>query len=230
VRMSSELQYSPGAGADGMWSCAAPRGMELRGNVAVASSLLRRYTDCMLMQIRQFLVVGLLAVTAGCATSVIPESLEPQIDQTVTFSQVLEAPDSYRGKVVVWAGEVLKAKALKGGTQLEVLQLPLDDEQEPMTDRMESKGRFLALQKEFLDPATIADGTRVTIVGEVTGAAVEKMDEADYRFPTLEVKHLHRWTPRRVEDRRAPGPWWNVFGGVGIGGGSRSGGGISIGF
>ena len=116
------------------------------------------------------------------------------------------------------------------GTQLEVLQLPLDDEQEPMTDRMESKGRFLALQKEFLDPATIADGTRVTIVGEVTGAAVEKMDEADYRFPTLEVKHLHRWTPRRVEDRRAPGPWWNVFGGVGIGGGSRSGGGISIGF
>lgn len=212
-----------------MCSCAALRGMDLTGDATVASSLLRRYTECMLL-VRQFLVVGFLAVTAGCATSVIPESLEPQIDQTVTFSQVLEAPESYRGKIVVWAGEVLKAKALKGGTQLEVLQLPLDDEQEPMTDRMESKGRFLALQKEFLDPATMADGTRVTIVGEVTGASVEKMDEADYRFPTLEVKHLHRWTPRRVEDRPAPGPWWNVFGGVGIGGGRRSGGGISIGF
>lgn len=213
-----------------MWSCAAPGGKGWTRDAAVASCLLRRYTECMLMQVRRFLVVGFLAVIAGCATSVIPESLEPQIDQTVTFSQVLEAPESYRGKVVVWAGEVLKAKALKGGTQLEVLQLPLDDEQEPMTDRMESKGRFLALQKEFLDPATMADGTRVTIVGEVTGSSVEKMDEADYRFPTLEVKYLHRWTPRGVEDRPAPGPWWNVFGGVGIGGGRRSGGGISIGF
>lgn len=184
----------------------------------------------MLLSTRLYLIVGLLAATAGCATSVIPESLEPQVDKAVTFSQVLEAPDSYRGKVVVWAGEVLKAKAMKGGTQLEVLQLPLDDEQGPVTDRMESKGRFLALQHEFLDPATMTDGTRVTIVGEITGASVEKIDEADYRFPTLDVKHLHRWDFRRVDDRRAPGPWWNVFGGVGFGGGSRSGGGISIGF
>ncbi len=200
-----------------------------RGDSDVASSRVGRYTDRMLMQLRQSLVIGLLAVTAGCATSVIPESLEPQVDKAVTFSQVLESPDSYRGKVVVWAGEVLIARALKGGTQLEVLQLPLDDEQGPVIDRMESKGRFLALQKESLDPATMTDGTRVTIVGEVTGASVEKMDEADYRFPTLEIKHLHRWTSRRVDDRRVIGPWWNVFGGVGIGGGGRSGGGVSIG-
>lgn len=176
-------------------------------------------------------MIGLAAGVSGCATSVIPESLEPQVDKTVTFNQIVESPDTYRGKVIAVGGEILKAKALKGGTQLEVLQLPLDDDQEPVTDRMESKGRFLALQKEFLDPATIAEGTRVTIVGEITGSSIEKMDEADYRFPTLDVKHLHRWDARRVDDRRSPGPWWNVFGGVGFGGGgSRSGGGISIGF
>ncbi len=188
------------------------------------------YTVTM-MRILQFLMIGMAVVAAGCATPVIPESLESQVDKTVTFNQIVESPDSYRGKVIVVGGEVLKAKALKGGTQLEVLQLPLDDDQEPVIDRMESKGRFLALQKEFLDPATITEGTRVTIVGEITGASVEKMDEADYRFPTLDVKHLHRWDARRADDRRGPGPWWNVFGGVGFGGGgSRSGGGISIGF
>lgn len=188
------------------------------------------YTEQMMKRL-QCLMIGIAFVIAGCATSVIPESLEPQVDKTVTFSQIVESPDTYRGKVIAVGGEILKAKALKGGTQLEVLQLPLDDDQEPVTDRMESKGRFLALQKEFLDPATIAEGTRVTIVGEITGASVEKMDEADYRFPTLDVKHLHRWDARRVDDRRSPGPWWNVFGGVGFGGGgSHSGGGISIGF
>ena len=175
--------------------------------------------------------MAMLVFLTGCASSsIIPEPLEQQIDKTVTFDQVRESPDSYRGRVVVLGGEVLKAKALEGGTQLEVLQLPLDDEKGPVTDRMESKGRFLAWQKEFLDPATIADGTRVTIVGEITGTSLGKMDEADYRYPTLEVKHLHRWEPRRADEPRTAGPWYGIFGGVGIGsGGGRSGGGISIG-
>lgn len=197
---------------------------------AIVSDVGLGYTDTM-MHILQALLVGMAVMVAGCATSVIPETLEPQIDNAVTFNQIVESPDSYRGKVVVLGGEILKAKALKGGTQLEVLQLPLDSDQEPVTDRMESRGRFLAVQKEFLDPATIAEGTRVTVVGEVTGSTVDKMDEADYRFPTLDVKYLHRWDAKRAEERSAPGPWWNVFGGVGFGGGgSRSGGGISIGF
>jgi outer membrane lipoprotein len=188
------------------------------------------YTDLM-MRILQAVMIGMATLVAGCATPVVPESLAPQIDKAVTFNQIVESPDSYRGKVVVLGGEILKAKALRGGTQLEILQLPLDSDQEPVTDRMESKGRFLALQKEFLDPATIAEGTRVTVVGEVTGSTVDKMDEADYRFPTLDVKHLHRWDAKRAEEHSAPGPWWNVFGGIGFGGGgTRSGGGISIGF
>lgn len=214
------MQYKPGPGPEEMWF----------STCAIVSDVGLGYTDTM-MHILQALLVGMAVMVAGCATSVIPETLEPQIDNAVTFNQIVESPDSYRGKVVVLGGEILKAKALKGGTQLEVLQLPLDSDQEPVTDRMESRGRFLAVQKEFLDPATIAEGTRVTVVGEVTGSTVDKMDEADYRFPTLDVKHLHRWDAKRAEERSAPGPWWNVFGGVGFGGGgSRSGGGISIGF
>ena len=171
----------------------------------------------------------LLSGLAGCASPIIPEPLEQQIDKSVTFNQVLESPDSYRGRIVLWAGEVLKARALQNGTELEVLQLPVTDYQAPARQRTESKGRFLALNKDFLDPATFTDGTRVTIVGEVTGATVAKLDDTDYRYPTVEVKHLHRWEGRRGDDVRGSGPWWGVFGGVGVGGGARSGGGISIG-
>jgi outer membrane lipoprotein len=179
-----------------------------------------------------YLAIGFLVATAGCAsTRVIPASLEAQVDNAVTFGHIVASPDPYRGKIVLLGGEVLRAKVMQGGTQLEILQLPLDDDQEPERDRLQSKGRFLALHKEFLDPATIVEGTRVTLVGEVTGASVEKMDEADYRFPMLDVKHLHRWDRKRDDQPRASGPWWGVFGGVGFGGGgSRSGGGISIGF
>ena len=69
-------------------------------------------------------------------------------------------------------GEVLSAKRLAEGTRLEVLQLPLDDAQQPALTRTDSQGRFLAIEKEFLDPAMFPQNTRVTIVGEVTGTTL----------------------------------------------------------
>ncbi|MGH7231131.1 MAG: Slp family lipoprotein [Nitrospiraceae bacterium] len=165
-------------------------------------------------------------LTLGCAATeqVIPESLEAQVDKSVTFEQLKESPDSYRGKLVVLGGEVLKAKRLKDGTQLEVLQLPLENGQ-PASPRNESQGRFLAIQKEFLDPATVTDETRVTIVGEVMGATTQHLDEMEYRYPTIEVKHLKVWEPLPVYEPPAR-PRWGIYGG----GGSRGGyGGVGVG-
>ena len=172
-----------------------------------------------------------LFVWSGCASSdVFPESLEPQIDKNLTFEQVLESPDSYRGRVFVVGGEVLKAKRLKEGTQLEVLQLPLDDDQRPVGQRTGSRGRLLANEREFLDPATLPDGTPVTMVAEVTGVTTDRLDEAEYRYPTVDVKHLYIWKDDPQSYPRSRGPSFGVFGGVGFGGGGRrSGGGISIG-
>lgn len=177
-----------------------------------------------------FSLALVLWIVAGCASSpdVVPESLESQIDKAVTFDQVIANPDAYRGKVVVIGGEVLKAKGLKDGTQLEVLQLPLDSFQRPTPQRTESRGRFLALNKDFLDPATFTDGVPVTIVAEVTGSAVQHLDEVDYRYPTLEIRHLHVWDDARDQNFPNSGPRFGVFGGVGMGGG-RTGGGIGIG-
>lgn len=179
----------------------------------------------------QWLGMALLALT-GCASGPeIPESLEPQIDKTVTFNQVLQSPESYRGKLVVIGGEVLAAKGVKEGTQLEVLQLPLSDAQRPAAQRTASQGRFLALHRDSVDPATFTDGTPVTIVGEVTGAQTGRLDETDYRYPTLDVKYLYVWDKRRDQEPWTSGPRWGVFGGVGMGGsGTIGGGGVGIGF
>ena len=180
-----------------------------------------------------FVGLALAGFLTGCATSerIIPEPLEAQVDKSVTFQQLRESPDSYTGRLVVLGGQVLKAKRLRDGTQLEILQLPLD-EWRPRPERQESQGRFLAIQREFLDPATVTDDTPVTIVGEVTGVTTQHLDETEYRYPTLEVKHLKVWDGRTSPYYgRRPGPWWGISGGVGFGGGgSRSGVGIGVGF
>ena len=49
----------------------------------------------------------------GCASSdVVPDSLEPQIDKSLTFDQIIASPDSYCGRTVVVGGEVLKGRRL----------------------------------------------------------------------------------------------------------------------
>lgn len=138
--------------------------------------------------------LALLAILVGCATStVVPASLEAQLDKTLTFSQIRDSPDSYRGHLLVLGGEVLSAKRLKEGTRIEVLEIPLDRSLQPETDRTLSRGRFFAIQKDFLDPATLPPGTRVTVVGEASGSVTDKLDETEYTYPVVLIRSLKVW-------------------------------------
>ena len=102
-----------------------------------------------------------MALLPACAApSFIPDSIQAQVDRSLTFHQLKDSAESYRGRLIVLGGEVLAAKRLKDGTRIEILQLPLDGSQQPVPDRMASEGRFVALQREFLDPATLPRGTR----------------------------------------------------------------------
>lgn len=153
----------------------------------------------------RLLPLVLSGLLAGCAPSgIVPASLQTQVDRDLPFAQLKDSPDSYRGRLIIVGGEVLTAKRLKEGTRIEVLQIPLEESQAPGKDRMASEGRFLAIQKEFLDPATIPPGTRLTIVGEVTGATSLPLDETDYSYPTLEIKHLKVW-PKQDNQTSRPG-------------------------
>lgn len=201
----------------------------MNGAIEVTQSV--EYSDHMCRRESIFLFATFSCLLHGCSsTPIIPEALEAQVDKSLTFQELVAAPESYQGRLMVLGGEVLKAKRVKEGTQIEILQLPLNNDQEPTSDRRQSQGRFLALEQESLDPATLAEGTRVTMVGDVTGAKNERLDEVDYRYPTLNVKHWHMWPPPAPAYGNRSGVSIGIFGGGGIGGGTRGGGGFGIGF
>jgi outer membrane lipoprotein len=189
------------------------------------------YSKAMLIRIRLFMVCLLLniGVAGGCASSpvVVPETLQKHIDSDLNFPQLQKNPEAYTGKMLVLGGEVLSAKRLDEGTQLEVLQLPLDNSQQPVANRTSSQGRFLAIEKNYLDPAMVPPNSRVTIVGEVTGMITGNLDEMSYQYPTVAVQHLHVWKDQPLVQEGRPGPWYSIFGGGSTGG--RVGGGVGIG-
>jgi len=144
-----------------------------------------------------FMLFGVYFVfVAGCSgVQVVPKDLEEQVNRDISFSQLLEAPLEHKGQILVMGGQVLSAKRLKHATQIEVLQLPLNRNMKPEDSLQESQGRFLALQEEFLDPATLPLGARVTVVGEASGMVTLPLDETTYDFPTLVIKRLTVWPP-----------------------------------
>jgi outer membrane lipoprotein len=175
-------------------------------------------------------LLGIVYLVYGCGPQVIPKELEGKVDRNVSYLQLKESPEKYIGRLVVLGGEVLAAKRGNDSTRIEVLQIPLDSSLEPVQDRTASQGRFLGVQKEFLDPATVPPGTLVTIIGEVVGTTTLPIDDIQYTYPTVAVRHLKVW------ERKPPGAYGRppvsigIGGGVGIGGGRRGGfGGIGIG-
>jgi outer membrane lipoprotein len=105
---------------------------------------------------------------------------------------------------------------LKEGTRIEILQLPLDSSLKPTRDLTKSQGRFVAMRKEFLDPATIPSGTFITVTGEVAGSVTLPLDEMEYLYPIVEIKNLRVWPaveegPPRLHPYMVPGPYWGPY-------------------
>jgi outer membrane lipoprotein len=179
------------------------------------------------------LAVALFALLASaCAGSkVIPPDLQEQIDSSVSFRDIQASPQALQGRTVLLGGEVLAARRLQEGVELEVLQLPVTDDDPPTERRTESQGRFLAIDRAAADPASFPPGTKITVVGAVAGEETRRLDESSYRYPVIEMKHLYVWSDDDYRDRSRNTV--GLFGGMGFGFGSggRSGsfGGVGIG-
>jgi len=153
-----------------------------------------KYTPCIAAAL--FLFVG------GCAP-VISKELRTQIATEITFREVLENPDLHKGKVVLWGGVIIRAKNLKEGTLIEVLQKPADSRGRPK-DVDESGGRFMALYDGYLDVAIYCQGRGVTVAGEIKGKRVQPVGEIDYQYPLIAIKEIHLVK----EEALYPYPYW----------------------
>jgi outer membrane lipoprotein len=157
--------------------------------------------------------IALLVTLTGCAST-----QEAENGQALTFLQVKAAPDSFKGQSAVFGGKVLTARRQKDSTRIEILQLPLDRSLRPGYDLTQSQGRFIALQREFLDPATVPHGTRITVTGVVSGSITLPLDETDYTYPVIDIKRVQVWAGSEDVAPRihpymgmGPGPYWGGY-------------------
>jgi outer membrane lipoprotein len=147
----------------------------------------------------------LLSSTVGC-TSAISKQVRSEATVDLSLREVLVRPERYEGKVVIWSGTVLEAKNTPEGTLLKVLQKPADFQDKPKYTDV-SEGRFLAIDRRYLDPAIYSQGRAVTVAGKIVGKQAMPQGDIQYTYPILEVKDLHLW-PERNPDTNFADPYY----------------------
>lgn len=163
-----------------------------------------------------------IVILSGCAESIhqvqrtaeslgIPLELENDIDRSVSFTDLQQAPSEYVGRTVMLGGTVIKGKRTREGTELEVLQRPTGEEGRLTEDRLRSEGRFLAVREASLDPASLPEGTPITVIGTVKGVTTRQLDESEYVYPILEVKHIIDWKSLVAERPRGWGSYYGSY-------------------
>ena len=157
-------------------------------------------------------VLAAMFLLTGCAHVISKEALN-EVDTSVTFVQVAQDPDAYKGKTVLFGGDIIEAQNLQGRTLVIVLQRPLGRRGEPAAGDV-SEGRFILRNPEFLDPAIYSPGRKITVAGTVVGKEMRPLGEIEYTYPVIEKRELYLWP----EEEAAPAEPRVHFGvGVGVG-------------
>lgn len=159
-----------------------------------------------------FSLFSLIFMVSGCA-HVISKDLRNTSDTTLTLRQVLQNPSAFRGKTVIWGGEIIETLNQKDGTtQIEVFQRPLDRRGEP-EKTVASEGRFLINTDQYLDPYNYQKGKRITVAGELIGEELKPIGGIDYKYPLLLSKQIYLWPEYYYSSSPYPyyyyyNPWW----------------------
>jgi outer membrane lipoprotein len=173
----------------------------------------------------RFCILPVTLLLSACAGT--PAFDASGVDRSLTPRDVATTPQRATGKRVQWGGMILSTTNREDSTQVEVLAYPLDTDARPQSDA-NPLGRFLLERAGYLEPATYAEGRRITAVGTVTGTRTAKVGDSDYAYPVINARQLYLWPPGRERDGVSVGGYIGF--GTGGSGDSDTDSGIGIGF
>ena len=137
-------------------------------------------------------VLLLLWLPVGCV-HVISKDLRTQTSPLITFKLVSKDPEAYKGRTVVWGGEIIETTNQKdGSTLIEVFQRPLGLKDDPKLTAA-SEGRFLIRSDKYLDPYIYRKGRKITVGGEILGEEIKPLGKMDYHYPVVLSKQTYLW-------------------------------------
>ena len=155
-------------------------------------------------------ILALAGMSGGCA-HVMSDAGLALVDPSIHYADIKRNPEALAGKNVLVGGIIAGVRSSGDVLQLEVAQLELSANGVP-DESSSSTGRFLAVSGELLDPLFYRPGTFVTIIGEIKGQRVQKLEGADYRYPLISAKEIRLFRASDPLPGRPANPYQNQIG------------------
>lgn len=142
----------------------------------------------------RLLCVAILLTAGACTYPISKQLRQAAGKENLNFSLVFENPAAYTGRIVLWGGKIIETTNVRDGTEMIILDVPLDFWGEPK-EAQQSRGRFIARSVRFLDPAVYRPDREITLAAEVSGAEQRPLGATTYRYPVVMIKELYLWEP-----------------------------------
>jgi outer membrane lipoprotein len=152
-----------------------------------------------------------LTVMMGGCTHVMSDAGLALADRSISYADVKKNPEALVGKNVLIGGIIAKNDSSGDVLQLEVAQLELLTNGVP-DELSRSNGRFLVVSGELLDPLFYRTGMLITIVGEIKGQKLQKLEGADYRYPLVSAREIRLFRASDTSTGRQANPYQNQIG------------------
>lgn len=136
-------------------------------------------------------LIAVVFLVSSCA-HVISKPVREQARTDIPFIAIKENIDKYKGTVFILGGVIITTINTEEGSIIEAIQTPVD-RYGSIIDTDKSSGRFMAIEKGYLDPLIYKKGREITIAGELIGSRKKKIGEIEYTYPFFEIKEVYLW-------------------------------------
>jgi len=163
---------------------------------------------------KYYLIILLAGLLMSSCTPVLSRNLISIGIFNDGLSEIKQAPDSYKGRLFIFGGIIVKTETTKEGSLIEAIFVPVNS-LGYLKSYTTSGGRFLALYKsrEILDPLIFSQKREISLAGEFMEIRKGKIGEMDYDYPLFEIKEIHLWEEVKERDyyyyyMPPPAPYW----------------------
>ncbi len=155
-------------------------------------------------------IFSLVGMLSGCA-HVMSETGLAAADRAISYVDIRKDPEALAGKTVLVGGIIAGIRSSGDVLQLEVAQLDLLPNGIP-GESSHSAGRFLVVSGELLDPLFYRPGLLITVIGEIKGQQIQKLEGVDYRYPLISAKEIRTFRASYSPSGRPVNPYQNEIG------------------
>jgi len=96
------------------------------------------------------------------------------------------------GDMVVWGGEIVEVISSDSGSEIPLIQIPLDKRGKP-GEKKYSVGRFLVKTEMKLDKEIFTVRRTIVVHGKIGGSLARSLGKSTYAYPVILADEIHYW-------------------------------------